>query len=82
MKLGRKTGRVLVLSVPWLWLLLFFLIPFIIVLKISFADYAPTQPPYTDMLDWSRGPFPLVKLHTANYLQLLGDSLYVQAFLS
>jgi putrescine transport system permease protein len=81
-RLSRKAGRALVLSVPWVWLLLFFLIPFIIVLKISFADYAPTQPPYTDMLDWSRGPFPLIKLHTANFLQLLGDSLYVQAFLS
>ena len=32
------TGRTLVIAVPWIWLLFFFLIPFIIVLKISFAE--------------------------------------------
>jgi putrescine transport system permease protein len=81
-KLGRAGGRNAVLAVPWVWLLLFFLVPFAIVLKISFAETALSQPPYTDLLDWSHGPYPLVRLHTANYLGLLADAIYVQAFLS
>ena len=36
-------GRTLVIAVPWIWLLLFFLIPFVIVLKISFAEPAPCR---------------------------------------
>src|SRR5450432_2637449 len=82
MKPGRRGGRLAVLAVPWVWLLLFFLIPFVIVLKISFAETALSQPPYTDMLDWSHGQYPLVRLHTANYLGLLADAIYVQAFIS
>ena len=35
----RLTGKPLVISIPYLWLLLFFVIPFIIVLKISFAEF-------------------------------------------
>jgi putrescine transport system permease protein len=77
-----RAGRKLVLAVPWLWLLLFFLVPFLIVLKISFATTQLSQPPYTPMLEWGKGVFPRVVLHTANYLGLLADSLYSAALLS
>ncbi len=46
------TGRSVVVAIPWIWLLLFFLIPFIIVLKISFADTRLGVPPYTDLVSW------------------------------
>jgi putrescine transport system permease protein len=78
----RRAGRWAVMSVPWLWLLLFFLIPFVIVLKISFSDTALTQPPYTPMLEWGAGAYPTIKLHIANYLRLAGDSLYFDALLN
>jgi putrescine transport system permease protein len=39
-------GRTLVTAVPYLWLMLFFLIPFVIVLKISFSHSAIAMPPY------------------------------------
>jgi putrescine transport system permease protein len=51
-------------------LLLFFAIPFLIVLKISFAKAAIAMPPYTDVLYWVDG-FPVVKLR--------GDQLPVPA---
>jgi putrescine transport system permease protein len=77
------TGRTLVIAVPWIWLLLFFLIPFVIVLKISFAETRWLgRPPYTPLFEWVSGQYLQIKISVANYLFLLSDSLYVQAFLS
>jgi putrescine transport system permease protein len=76
------TGRTAVIAVPWIWLLLFFLIPFIIVLKISFADTRLGVPPYTDMLEWTSDSYVQLKLHLANYVFLTKESLYFEAFLS
>jgi putrescine transport system permease protein len=77
------TGRTLVIAVPWIWLLLFFLIPFVIVLKISFAETRWLgTPPYTPLFEWVSGQYLQIKISVANYLFLLSDSLYVQAFLS
>ncbi|HET9394573.1 MAG TPA: ABC transporter permease subunit [Nitrospiraceae bacterium] len=75
-------GRTLVIAVPWIWLLLFFLIPFIIVLKISFAETRLAVPPYTSLLEWASGEYVQIRLNFGNYLFLLRDALYVQAFLS
>ncbi|MET0314081.1 MAG: ABC transporter permease [Hansschlegelia sp.] len=47
--------RRLLIAVPYLWLLLFFLAPFLIVLKISFSYKALAQPPYEPLLDLSAG---------------------------
>lgn len=77
------TGRTLVLAVPMVWLLLFFLIPFVIVLKISLAETRWLgSPPYTPLLEWVEGTSVMLKINFGNYLFLLSDSLYVQAFLS
>ena len=42
--------RIAVLLIPYIWLVLFFLIPFLIVLKISFAKLAIAQPPFTPLM--------------------------------
>lgn len=77
------TGRTLVIAVPWIWLLLFFLIPFVIVLKISFAETRWLgSPPYTPLFEWVSGQYLQFKLNVSNYLFLLSDSLYLNAFLS
>jgi putrescine transport system permease protein len=76
------TRRNLVIAVPWIWLLLFFVVPFIIVLKISFAETRWLgTPPYTPLIEQVNGAYQL-KLHTGNYLFLLRESLYLDAFLS
>ena len=46
-------GRSLIIVVPYLWMLLFFLIPFIIVFKISFSTSALSIPPYRELLQWT-----------------------------
>jgi putrescine transport system permease protein len=75
-------GRTWVVAVPWLWLMLFFLIPFVIVLKISFAETRWLgTPPYSPLLEWVDGAAHL-RLNLGNYLFLLRESLYLDAFLS
>lgn len=76
------TGRNAVIAIPLLWLLLFFLIPFVIVLKISFAEYATAIPPYTDLIHWGEDAVVSIKLNLGNYLFLLEDDLYVAAYLN
>jgi putrescine transport system permease protein len=76
------TGRSVVIAVPWIWLILFFLIPFIIVLKISFAQTRLGVPPYTPLWEWTGDHFLQLKLNIENYLFLARDSLYFDAFLS
>ena len=76
-------GRTLVIAVPWVWLLLFFLVPFIIVLKISFAETRWLgTPPYSPLFEWVDAQFLQVRFNFGNYLFLMKDSLYVNAFLS
>lgn len=47
--------RLSLIAVPYLWLLALFLVPFLIVLKISLSDVALAIPPYTPTLDLSEG---------------------------
>lgn len=70
-----------VIGMPYLWMLLFFAIPFAIVLKISFASSAIAMPPYTDLMSWV-GDKLTIELNLKNYLFLVRDSLYVSAYLS
>lgn len=76
--------RWLLISVPYLWLLVFFLIPFFIVFKISLSDIATAIPPYTPVFDLSEGwqgfkTF-LSELDFENYGYLINDALYVNAY--
>ena len=48
-------GARLVVAAPYLWLLGFFLVPFLIVVKISLSETAIAQPPYAPVLDIAAG---------------------------
>jgi putrescine transport system permease protein len=78
--------RWLVVLVPYLWLTVLFLVPFLIVLKISFSMSAVAQPPYTPVFDLADGISGLVaalgELTIDNYLWLTQDNLYLNAYLS
>jgi len=73
-------GRHAVIGVPFLWLFLFFLLPFFIVLKISFAEADVAIPPYTEVWTWADNQLSLV-LNLGNYIFLGEDELYVAAYL-
>jgi putrescine transport system permease protein len=76
------TGRTLVTSVPYLWLVMFFMIPFVIVLKISFSDSQIAMPPYQPLLHWASEKVLEIKLNFANYAFLVEDNLYWKAYLN
>lgn len=74
--------QVLIFIIPFVWLLLFFLAPFFIVLKISVAESLIATPPFSNLLDWSGGGWPSIKLNTENYAYLWEDELYVNTYLN
>jgi len=76
---NRAGGR-LVAGIPLLWLLLFFLIPFIIVLKISFSEVRLAMPPDAPLFQWVQG-LPRLKLNFGNYAFLFTDPLYISSYL-
>ena len=73
-------GRHVVIGIPFLWLFLFFLLPFIIVLKISFAEADVAIPPYTEIYTWVDNTLQVV-LNLGNYIFLTEDALYLAAYL-
>ncbi len=75
------TGRALVIAVPAVWLTIFFLVPLGIVFGISLSLKEFGQPPYSDLLSFADGAVTLT-LNLTNYLFLLSDSLYVNAYLN
>jgi putrescine transport system permease protein len=78
-------GQRLVVLIPYLWLLVFFLIPFLIVVKISLSETAIAQPPYTPQLDLDGGLTAirefLAALSLRNYGRLAADWLYLSSYL-
>lgn len=73
-------GRTLVIAVPYLWLLVFFLLPFLMVAKISFAELRLGVPPYTDLLLVKNGAVELAAKFD-HYVTLVTDDLYLSTYL-
>jgi putrescine transport system permease protein len=76
------SGRTAVIAIPYFWLGLFFLVPFIIVLKIAFSETQIAMPPYQPLLQWADDRMLEIRLNVGNFLFLLEDSLYWKAFLN
>ena len=74
-------GRSAVIAIPYFWLLLFFLVPFIIVLKIAFSETQIASPPYQPLLQWAGDKMVTIRLNLGNFMFLVQDNLYWQAYL-
>lgn len=85
-RLGAAFSGRLVIIIPYVWLLFFFLIPFVIVFKISLSQTAIAIPPYTPALDISGGfsgfLAQLKQLNLDNYTWLTQDALYFNAYVT
>lgn len=79
--LKESWGRRLIIGVPYLWLMLFFLIPFLIVVKISFASAEIAIPPYSAIMEYVDEVLTF-NLNLGNYLFLGSDEMYVEAYLT
>lgn len=76
-----RRGRALVVAAPVFWLGLFFLMPFLVVLRVSFSESAIARPPFTNLVDWADGLL-TVTLNFGNYTFLAEDDLYISAYLN
>lgn len=75
------SGRALVIAVPVLWLLVFFLVPFLVVAKLSVSEPAIALPPYLPLVEWD-GAMAIIRLNFDNFAYLFDDPLYLNAYLS
>jgi len=73
------TGRAAVIGVPYLWLLAFFLLPFLIVVKISVSEMETVV--FKDLITFKEGVFQL-SLRLGNYIFITQDDLYFKTYLS
>jgi len=78
----RRLAAGLVPAVPYLWLGVLFLVPFLIVLKISLSDPAVSQPPYKPVFEWGDMAAFFGGLDLENFALLTEDDLYFRATLS
>ena len=91
MKLHNKLGRRLVIGVPYGWLVLFFVLPFLILLRISVTDMGAGVDPFAPVIEHVDGAWRLV-LKVQNYLSIFHDSaqgssgtgrtVYIDAYLT
>lgn len=82
---GKARGRGLVVAIPYLWLLALFLVPFLIVFKISLSQDAIAQPPYTPVFDlaagWETFKEAFAELNFDNYAYVLSwDNEFIEAY--
>ncbi|MBV7482307.1 ABC transporter permease subunit [Bordetella sp. BOR01] len=75
------SGRTLAVVPPFLWLTLFLLVPFLLVLKISFAELQFGIPPYTALAEFQDEAIQF-SLHLRGYILLFTDSLYLATYLN
>ncbi|PCH74967.1 MAG: putrescine/spermidine ABC transporter permease [Rhodobacteraceae bacterium] len=75
--------RFVLIAVPYAWLVALFLVPFLIVLKISLSDTALAIPPYVPKFEWAEGIMAFLRqLDFENFIFLTEDNLYWKAYLS
>ncbi|MDX1736911.1 MAG: ABC transporter permease subunit [Alphaproteobacteria bacterium] len=87
-ELGYLLGKIqegwkaIVLVLPYAWLLLFFLIPFLLVLKVSLAEPQYARPPYTPLWEWVDDIYLQITVTFENYSYLWEDELYYETYLN
>ena len=79
LKHASRGGRWAVIGVPYFWLLLFFMLPFLIVMKISVSEMETVT--FKDVLTFKDGVLALT-LKFSNYALLVQDDLYFLTYVS
>ena len=79
MRARARGGRLAVIGIPYAWLLVFFLLPFLVVARISVSEMETTT--IKDIVTWQDGAIAF-SLKFGNYLLLLQDDLYLRTYAS
>jgi putrescine transport system permease protein len=74
-------GRGLVIGVPYVWLVAVFLLPFLIIAKISVSEVAADQVHFLPLFTWAEDTF-MLKLKFSNFSYIFSDPLYYQTLKS
>lgn len=75
------TGRHFVIGVPYVWLSLVFLVPFIIVFKLSITEMLSPVDPFGNLVSYVDG-FVTLKIKISNYIFISEDNLYLFTYLN
>ncbi len=74
--------KTVLIVLPFFWLLLFFLAPFFIILKISVAESLIASPPFSPLFEWTKDGAMTIRVIFDNYAYLWEDELYVNTYIS
>ena len=77
MKRRVRGGRLAVIAIPYAWLIAFFLIPFLVVARISVSEMEATT--LKDIVEWKDGAIAF-SLRWGNYALLAQDDLYLRTY--
>jgi putrescine transport system permease protein len=77
-KLSR--GEKIVAFIPFFWLIVCFLIPFLIVLKISFSEAIIAKPPFSPLVEFLDNAYVQIRITFMNYIDIFDDSLFRIAY--
>ncbi|MFK7753185.1 MAG: ABC transporter permease subunit [Sedimentitalea sp.] len=78
----QRNWQLIIVAIPFVWLLTFFLAPFFIVAKISLAELAIASPPFTKMIEWADGGVLTIRVVFENFSYILEDDLYLNTYLN
>ena len=74
--------KTLVIFIPFVWLLIFFLTPLFIVAKISLAELMIASPPFSKMIEWVDGSIISIRLVFDNFIYIFEDPLYARTYIN
>ncbi len=74
--------RSIVVFIPYVWLLVFFLLPFFIVAKISVAELVIASPPFSKMIEWTDSGAMTIRIVFDNFIYIFNDDLYSRTYIN
>jgi len=78
----QSSWKTLVVAIPYIWLFIFFLVPFFIVLKISLAESLIASPPFSSLFQWADDGALQIRVLFDNFAYLWEDELYVNTYIN
>ena len=78
----QSSWKTLVVGIPYIWLFIFFLVPFFIVLKISVAESLIASPPFSSLFQWADDGALQIRVLFDNFAYLWEDELYVSTYIN
>lgn len=78
----QASWKSVVIALPYVWLLIFFLFPFVIVAKISLSESIIASPPFSPMIEWAEDGAMTLRILFDNFLYLFEDELYANTYVN